>query len=38
VPADGYLARAAAACAARRVLLVADEVQTGLGRFGAPYW
>ena len=34
VPADGYLARAAAACAARRVLLVADEVQTGLGRCG----
>ena len=34
MPADGYLARAAAACAARRVLLVADEVQTGLGRCG----
>ena len=34
VPSGGYLARAAAACAARRVLLVADEVQTGLRRCG----
>jgi ornithine--oxo-acid transaminase len=34
VPDDGYLAAAAAACRSRRVLLVADEVQTGLARTG----
>jgi len=35
LPPPGYLAAAAAACRARGVLLVADEVQTGLGRAGA---
>ena len=34
IPPEGYLARAAAACRARNVLFVADEVQTGLGRTG----
>ncbi len=35
VPPDGYLAQAAAICRERRVLLVVDEVQSGLGRAGA---
>jgi ornithine--oxo-acid transaminase len=34
IPPDGYLAAAAAACQANRVLFIADEVQTGLGRTG----
>ena len=34
VPEDGYLKRAAELCRERRVLFVADEVQTGLGRTG----
>jgi ornithine--oxo-acid transaminase len=35
VPPEGYLARAAALCRARRVLFIADEIQSGLGRSGA---
>ena len=34
IPPDGYLARAAEICRARRVLFVADEIQAGLGRAG----
>jgi ornithine--oxo-acid transaminase len=34
VPAEGYLRKAYELCRARNVLLIADEVQTGLGRTG----
>jgi ornithine--oxo-acid transaminase len=34
VPPDGYLRRARELCAAHRVALMADEIQTGLGRTG----
>jgi ornithine--oxo-acid transaminase len=34
VPPNGYLARCAEICRRERVLLIADEVQTGLGRAG----
>jgi ornithine--oxo-acid transaminase len=35
MPPDGWLRQVAAECAKRNVLLVLDEVQTGLGRTGA---
>ena len=34
LPPEGYLARCAQICAQRNVLLICDEVQTGLGRTG----
>ncbi len=34
IPPNGYLARAAEICRANNVLLLADEIQTGLGRTG----
>jgi ornithine--oxo-acid transaminase len=37
VPPPGYLARAAALCRARNVLMICDEVQTGMGRTGANF-
>lgn len=34
IPPDGYLAKASEICRSNRVLTVADEIQTGLGRTG----
>jgi len=35
IPPEGFLQQAAAMCARERVLMVADEIQTGLGRTGS---
>ncbi|MCR6483101.1 ornithine--oxo-acid transaminase [Amycolatopsis sp. OK19-0408] len=37
VPPDGYLAAVRAACTANDVLLIADEIQAGLGRTGRTF-
>ena len=37
IPPDGYLARARELCTERGVLLVADEIQSGLGRTGTTF-
>ena len=37
VPPDGYLRRARELCSERNVLLIADEIQTGLGRTGTTF-
>ncbi|MEV6344998.1 ornithine--oxo-acid transaminase [Actinoplanes sp. NPDC051851] len=37
IPPDGYLARVRAACTARNVLFLADEIQSGLGRTGKTF-
>jgi ornithine--oxo-acid transaminase len=37
VPPDGYLRRAREICSERNVLLIADEIQSGLGRTGTTF-
>jgi len=37
IPPEGYLARARELCTDRNVLLIADEIQSGLGRTGATF-
>jgi len=37
IPPDGYLRAAADLCRSRRVLLIADEIQTALGRTGSMF-
>ena len=37
VPPEGYLRRARELCTERNVLLIADEIQTGLGRTGPTF-
>ncbi|WP_138754291.1 ornithine--oxo-acid transaminase [Paenibacillus sinopodophylli] len=37
IPPDGYLAAVSSLCAEKQVLLVADEIQTGLGRTGRKF-
>jgi ornithine--oxo-acid transaminase len=37
IPPDGYLARARELCTDRKVLLIADEIQSGLGRTGTTF-
>src|SRR4029079_14866239 len=37
VPPDGYLRRARELCTERNVLLLADEIQSGLGRTGRTF-
>src|SRR4029077_19162655 len=37
VPPEGYAARIAEICRKRGILLIADEVMTGMGRTGKPF-
>jgi adenosylmethionine-8-amino-7-oxononanoate aminotransferase len=37
VPPDGYVARIAEICRKQEILLIADEVMTGIGRTGKPF-
>jgi adenosylmethionine-8-amino-7-oxononanoate aminotransferase len=37
VPPEGYVARIAEICRKREILLIADEVMTGMGRTGKPF-
>jgi len=37
IPPPGYLSRLSALCASHGILLMADEIQTGLGRTGLPF-
>src|SRR5208282_4941083 len=37
VPPEGYVARIAEICRKRDILLIADEVMTGMGRTGKPF-
>jgi adenosylmethionine-8-amino-7-oxononanoate aminotransferase len=37
VPPEGYVARIAEICRKHRILLIADEVMTGMGRTGKPF-
>ena len=36
-PPDGYVQRVAEICRSRKILLIADEVMTGMGRTGKPF-
>ena len=37
VPADGYVARIAKICRDNKILLIADEIMSGMGRTGKPF-
>jgi adenosylmethionine-8-amino-7-oxononanoate aminotransferase len=37
VPADGYIARIAKICRENKILLIADEIMSGMGRTGKPF-
>jgi adenosylmethionine-8-amino-7-oxononanoate aminotransferase len=37
VPSDGYVARIAEICRQHKILLIADEIMTGMGRTGKPF-
>ena len=37
MPADGYVARIAEICREHKILLIADEIMSGMGRTGKPF-